>query len=191
MKLTQLIPALLIAASLFAAPQAAERRDADAVRGFRIINAFWGVPGRSGEVTRILTERIRDGRLHIQASNQEMGFDPAQGVVKALTVVYEVRGRRREVQIPEGGFLDLPGDVDAVRDFRIINAFWGVPGRGSEVTRILTERIRDGRLHIQASNQEMGFDPAQGVVKALTVVYEVRGRRREVRIPEGGFLDLP
>ncbi|MGA2714668.1 MAG: hypothetical protein ABSG41_16325 [Bryobacteraceae bacterium] len=80
---------------------------------------------------------------------------------------------------------------DEDRDFQIINAFWGAQGRSRDVTRILKERIRDGRLHIQASNQEMRGDPIYGVVKTLTVVYEVRGRRREVRIPEGGFLDLP
>jgi hypothetical protein len=47
------------------------------------------------------------------------------------------------------------------------------------------------RWFIAASNEEMGFDPALGSVKALTVVYEIRGRRQEVKIPEGNFLDLP
>ena len=51
--------------------------------------------------------------------------------------------------------------------------------------------MRDGRLRIRASNEEMGFDPALGSVKALTVVYEIRGRRQEVKIPEGDYLELP
>jgi hypothetical protein len=85
-----------------------DRRDGDAGRDLRIVSASWGARDRSRDVTRILNDRIRGGRLHIQASNEEMGFDPAQGVVKALSVVYESRGRRQEVRIPEGGFLDLP-----------------------------------------------------------------------------------
>jgi hypothetical protein len=85
------------------------RPDGDVGRGdIRIVSAFWGVPGRNREVTRLLQERMRDGRLRIRASNEEMGFDPALGSVKALTVVYEIRGRRQEVKIPEGDYLELP-----------------------------------------------------------------------------------
>jgi hypothetical protein len=83
--------------------------------------------------------------------------------------------------------------MDERRDFRILNATWGAPGPGQnrEVTRLLQERIRDGRLRIRASNEDMGFDPAVNVVKSLFVVYEVRGRRQEVRVREGDFLELP
>ena len=85
------------------------RPDGDVGRGdLRILNAFWGAPGRTREVTRLLQDRMRDGHLRIRASNEEMGFDPALGSVKALTVVYEIRGRRQEVKIPEGSFLELP-----------------------------------------------------------------------------------
>jgi hypothetical protein len=83
-------------------------------------------------------------------------------------------------------------DGDARRDdLRIINAIWGAPGRGREVTRLLQERVRDGRIRIQASNDAMGGDPAVNLVKTLVVVYEIRGRRQEARIPEGSFLELP
>jgi hypothetical protein len=51
--------------------------------------------------------------------------------------------------------------------------------------------MRDGRLRIRAANEEMGFDPATGQVKMLIVVYELRGRRQEVRVREGDFLELP
>jgi hypothetical protein len=51
--------------------------------------------------------------------------------------------------------------------------------------------MRDGRISIRATNDEMGFDPALNVVKTLVVVYEIRGRRQEVRIPEGNLLELP
>jgi hypothetical protein len=86
---------------------------------------------------------------------------------------------------------DRRPDVDNARDLRIVNAFWGGQGHGRDVTRILQDRIRDGRLRMRASNDDIGFDPAQGIVKTLTVVYEIRGRRQEVRIPEGEYLELP
>lgn len=46
-------------------------------------------------------------------------------------------------------------------------------------------------LRIRASNEDIGFDPAYQIVKTLVAVYEIRGRRQEVRIPEGDFLELP
>jgi hypothetical protein len=85
-----------------------DRRPPERVSDLRIVTATWGAPGRSREVTRLLQDRIRDGRLSIRASNDEMGFDPAVQVVKTLIVVYEIRGRRQEARIPEGNLLELP-----------------------------------------------------------------------------------
>ena len=86
-----------------------DRRDNEAVRGdLRIVNASWGARERSRDVTRLVQERIRDGRLRIRASNEEMGFDPAQGIPKTLVVVYEIRGRRQEARVAEGQGLELP-----------------------------------------------------------------------------------
>ena len=100
-----------------------------------------------------------------------------------------VEGGRR----PESGEGDRrPDRGDSDRgDLRLVNAFWGAPGRGREVTRALQDRIRDGRLRVRATNEEMGFDPAVGQPKMLIVVFEFRGRRQEVRVREGDFLELP
>ena len=76
-------------------------------------------------------------------------------------------------------------------DLRVLNGMWGAPGRGREVTRLLQDRMRDGRLRIRATSEELGFDPARGQEKMLVVVFEFRGRRQEVRIREGDFLELP
>jgi hypothetical protein len=90
-------------------PPPDRRPDGDIGRGdIRIVSAFWGAPGRNREVTRLLEERMRDGRLRIKASNEEMGFDPAVGTVKMLTVVYEIGGRKQEAKVPEGDFFQLP-----------------------------------------------------------------------------------
>jgi hypothetical protein len=94
----------------------------------------------------------------------------------------ERRPEGEERRRPEGEF---------GRDLHIVSAFWGSPGRTREVTRLLQERMREGRLRIRASNEDMGFDPSVGVVKTLVVVYEIRGRRQEAKIPEGDYLELP
>jgi hypothetical protein len=89
-------------------PDGDDRRPAQRASDLRIVSGFWGAPGRSREVTRLLQDRMRDGRISIRATNDEMGFDPALNVVKTLVVVYEIRGRRQEVRIPEGNLLELP-----------------------------------------------------------------------------------
>jgi hypothetical protein len=76
-------------------------------------------------------------------------------------------------------------------DLRVLNGMWGVPGRGREVTRLLQDRMRDGRLRIRATSEELGLDPSRGQEKMLVVVFEFRGRRQEVRVREGDFLELP
>ncbi len=85
-----------------------ERRDGEYGRDMRIIRAVWGVPGRDREVTALLQERVHDGVLRMRVTNEEIGFDPAYGEVKSLFVMYEVRGRRQEVRVPEGEFLQIP-----------------------------------------------------------------------------------
>jgi hypothetical protein len=94
---------------------------------------------------------------------------------------------------PEGGDRQPDrGGSDRGGDLRLVNAVWGAPnGRGREVTRALQDRIRDGRLRVRATNEEMGFDPAAGQPKMLVVVFEFRGRRQEVRVREGDLLELP
>jgi hypothetical protein len=82
-------------------------------------------------------------------------------------------------------------DGDRGGDLRVLSGFWGAPGRGREVTRLLQERMRDGRLRIRATNEALGFDPGRGQEKVLIVNFEFRGRRQEVRVREGDFLELP
>ncbi|HVP00745.1 MAG TPA: hypothetical protein VMT15_21900 [Bryobacteraceae bacterium] len=95
-----------------------ERREGDDRRGpdrkeeyrgeLRIVRAVWGIPGRDRDVTRLLQDRVHEGRLRIRATNEDIGFDPAYGSVKSLFVEYEIRGRRQEVRVPEGEFLQIP-----------------------------------------------------------------------------------
>jgi hypothetical protein len=127
--------------------------------------------------------RIRDapggfGRYHFRLSWDLLGSD-RQG------------GGDRPPERRDGDRPQERRENERGSDLRVLNGMWGAPGRGREVTRLLQDRMRDGRLRIRATSDEMGFDPARGQEKMLVVVFEFRGRRQEVRVREGDFLELP
>ncbi len=69
-------------------------------RGVAISSAFWGAgPGRQTNVTRVVRDAVKDGRLRIVASNDDLvgglDNDPAKGHVKTLTVQYRLDGNGR------------------------------------------------------------------------------------------------
>jgi len=77
----------------------------------QITRAQYGVANRVMDVTDRLNSQFRGGQLNLQVSNQNMGGDPAQGQVKALTVWYTFNGRPGQMVVNENDYLRLPGDV--------------------------------------------------------------------------------
>ena len=144
----------------------------DDIRGFN-----FEVKDSRGDI-RLVEEpsRRNGGRAIVRIRDSPGGFGRYHFRLSWDLLAAERREERRE--------------VERDRDLRILNAMWGVPGRGTEVTRLLQDRIRDGRLRIRATTDQLG-DPARGQDKMLMVVFEFRGRRQEVRVREGDFLELP
>src|SRR5713101_8764504 len=127
----------------------------------------------------------------VEVNNQNMGGDPAPGKAKSLRIFAKNRkNETREFEINEEHFVEarfflIPrddwGDRDRGRDrdrdrdrdegsgLRIIRAYYGVQGRTINVSEVLRERVREGRLRFMVSNNEMGGDPAPGVEKVLIV----------------------
>jgi hypothetical protein len=157
---------------------------------------------RRGDVQLVeAPSRRNDGKVIIRVRDGQGGFGRyifrVSWALEGSGPPPDARRDGDERRPPDGRYDDRrpddrrpDGDVGR-GDIRIISAFWGAPGRNRDVTRLLQERMRDGRLRIRASNDEMGVDPAYGSVKALTVVYEMRGRKQEVKVPEGDYLELP
>src|SRR6266852_7437675 len=56
--------------------------------GLRIIRAYYGVQGRTVNVTEMLRSRVRDGALTLVVTNSALGGDPAIGADKVLIVIY-------------------------------------------------------------------------------------------------------
>jgi len=87
-----------------------ERRDdrRDVHRGVLILRAYWGVQGRTANVTDLLRTMQREGALQVMANNRSLGSDPAPGADKVLIVVYRVEGQETAAAVREGNFLTIP-----------------------------------------------------------------------------------
>jgi hypothetical protein len=83
-------------------------RDQDDNNGIRIIRAYYGVQGRTVNVTELLRSRVRDGALNIVVTNSALGGDPAPGYDKLLIVVYRYQGTETATAVREGNTLSLP-----------------------------------------------------------------------------------
>ena len=83
-------------------------RDHDEWNGLRIIRGYYGVQGRTFNVTDVLQNRIRDGVLSFVVTNSALGGDPAIGAGKTLIVVYRHQGKESATAVREGNTLTIP-----------------------------------------------------------------------------------
>jgi hypothetical protein len=83
-------------------------RDRDDSQGLRILRAYYGVQGRTANVTELLRSRVRGGALNFFVANGDLGGDPAVGYDKVLIVVYSYQGTETATAVREGSTLTLP-----------------------------------------------------------------------------------
>jgi hypothetical protein len=77
-------------------------------RGLAILWGFYGVQGKTIDVTGLLRRMVRDGALTVVVNNSSMGGDPAIGADKMLIVIYRYQGREQAVAIAEDSRLTIP-----------------------------------------------------------------------------------
>ena len=80
----------------------------DNYSGLHIIRAYYGVQGRTVNVTELLRSRVRDGGLNFVVTNSALGGDPAPGADKMLIVIYRFQGTETATWVREGNTLSLP-----------------------------------------------------------------------------------
>jgi hypothetical protein len=73
-----------------------------------IIRGFYGVQGRTANVTEQLRAMVRDEVLAVRVNNESFGGDPAIGADKVLTVVYSSHGLEQATAVREGERLVIP-----------------------------------------------------------------------------------
>src|SRR6266571_3325021 len=83
-------------------------RDRDDWNSLKIIGGYYGVQGRTVNVTDVLRSRIREGVLSFVVTNSALGGDPAIGADKVLIVVYRYQGNESATAVPEGNTLTIP-----------------------------------------------------------------------------------
>ncbi len=74
----------------------------------RILRAYYGVQGRTVNVTEVLRSRVSGGTLSIVVTNGALGGDPAIGADKILIVVYRYQGTETATAVREGNTLTIP-----------------------------------------------------------------------------------
>ena len=83
-------------------------RDRDDWNGLRIIRAYYGIQGRTINVTELLRSRVRDGAINFVVTNSALGGDPAVGADKFLIVIYRYKGQEAATFVREGNSLLIP-----------------------------------------------------------------------------------
>lgn len=83
-------------------------RDRDDWNRFRIIRAYYGIQGRTINVTDLLRSRAREGGINFVVTNSALGGDPAVGADKYLIVIYRYQGQEAATFVREGNTLTLP-----------------------------------------------------------------------------------
>ena len=110
-------------------PRGESRRDdrPNDRRGVMILRAYWGVQGRTANVTELLRNMQRENGLQVMANNRSLGGDPAPGADKVLIVIYRVQGQETAAAVQEGEYPDN-----------------SIMSDSSEVTRRLVQRRISG-----------------------------------------------
>jgi len=83
-------------------------RDREDWNSLKIIGGYYGVQGRTVNVTDVLRSRIREGVLSFVVTNSALGGDPAIGADKILIVVYRYQGKESATAVREGYSLTIP-----------------------------------------------------------------------------------
>ena len=174
-----------------------------AASAVEVVRAEYGALSTWVDVTNRVRQYVRGNGLQFQVTNEALGGDPRPAEMKTLRLRFrDDSGRMQEQSFKEGDWVRIgsggvgggyfPGGGSAGgRDLRIVSAVYGVSGRYRDVAPQLRAMIRGDRLSVRASNESLGGDPAVGADKELRVVWEYRGQRRESRIGEDRWLNLP
>jgi hypothetical protein len=85
-----------------------DRGDRGEARDLLIVRGFYGVKGRTVNVTEQLRAMVRDGVLAVRVNNENFGGDPAIGADKVLIVVYSSHGQEQATAVREGEQLVIP-----------------------------------------------------------------------------------
>lgn len=171
-------------------------------------SADYGAGNRRQDVTQTVRRLVSGPNFRV--NNTTMGTDPWVGADKTLRIqARNSQGNVREFKYGEGSLVDTsifsgrPGNGggwnggnpgsgwDNTNSLSITSAQWGSGAKYQNVSQRLQNMIRNNRLSVKVTPQNMGGDPTPGVSKKLNVTYRWQGRTMNVTRIEGEMLNLP
>ncbi len=143
--------------------------------------------GGKSDVTDKVAAMVNDDKLKVEATNDNFG-DPADGIVKKLTVEYTIDGVAHSKTVNENEMLSVSGKPSKLI---VRKAIYGdLPdGAKTDVTGKVADKVNDDSLSIDATNDNFG-DPAEGIVKKLTVEYTIDGVEHSKTVNENETLSI-
>jgi hypothetical protein len=77
--------------------------------GLQVLRAYYGVAGRTANVTEIVRRSVHNGELRVHVDNGDMGGDPApNGDQHALIVIFRYEGRESAISTKQGNTMKFP-----------------------------------------------------------------------------------
>lgn len=171
-------------------------------------SADYGAGNRRQDVTNTVRRLVSGPNFRV--NNNTMGGDPYKGADKTLRIVgRDSNGNIRDFKYGEGstvnssifrgaawngggpGWNGGPGGGQNNYMLQITSARWGSGSRYRDVAPRLQGMVRNNRLSVKVTPENMGADPTPGVSKTLIVVYRWQGRQQNVTKVEGEMLNLP
>jgi len=73
-----------------------------------IVSAYWRTDNARVDVTEILQDKVKDGKLEMKATNEAFGNDPEYGKTKRLEVEFVSHGIVGSATFAEESTVDLP-----------------------------------------------------------------------------------
>jgi hypothetical protein len=152
--------------------------------GFEVDGRIAGV-----EEIEVLSSSERASPLWLEAS----GFVLAVlGIVVSLmSSIFTERLAGLTLRVLRRLSRDLRERPSPTQQLVILSGIYGAQGKMNNVTDILKSKMREGRLEIFVSNDDLGGDPIPGVVKQLEVAYSYGGKEYSATVKEREKLSLP
>jgi hypothetical protein len=153
-----------------------------------IVSAVYGDldGGKTADVTAKVAAMVKDDALNVEVNKASFG-ELAGAKARKLKVAYTIDGVYRTKTVDEGETLDI-----SPRLFIIKAVYGALPdGPTSDVTEIVADLVRKNRLSVEASNDQLGGDPAPNVVKKLRVDYTFDGVSHSKTVGENQTLTVP
>ncbi|MDR2130423.1 MAG: hypothetical protein LBP56_04550 [Odoribacteraceae bacterium] len=169
--------------------------------GLEIIRASYQVPmpERLSDVTQVLRDQVRDGKIDVLINTGLFSYDPSPRVAKEARVEYETGGIVRQVSVGENQRLSIrANDGDGLK---ILGATYGKYAQWFDtmprlypvydVKEHIANRIANGEYLITVDDNLMGreaefFSPP----RELHVIYSTGGEEIEKFVSHGNELNL-